>query len=159
MFVKVLKIPEKKHWYLDPADMAKIKEIWGVYLFDPYWRVHICSFTPTYEMHPFETQIEFIDGVSDKDIDRIEQDVRANDSYDITYMNCHNIDNVKPFRLGWFPKDGKNGIARDFGFGMPQMLFKKEVFDPKDKAERNLREQRHDYMLESAREYYQTTSI
>jgi len=145
MFIKVIKINETEHWNLDQKMMNKIKAIWGVYVFDPNWKVHCCEITPSYELHMLHSQVEFKENATNEEIEEIENCVAENENFEnpVIYMHCHVIDNAGNFKCGWFPKTDMGtyriwGCATDF------------EYDPKDKAERTSQEQKHDYGIEQA---------
>ena len=153
MFITLLKINESDKWStFECPHKESIKEIWAVYVYDPNWRVHLCEFTPSYELHFIETQVEFHDGVSDEDMERIENWIMDAYSEPITYMHCHTVNTVIYFKEGWFPSMSM-GSVRMSGFG------KEFKFDPNDRAERPIREQRHDYALLEAIEYCQQNGV
>ena len=155
MFIKLLKTNETDHWCIDECPHKEsVKTIWGVYAFDPSWRVHCCEMTASYELYFIETQVEFQDGVIDEHRDEIEDWFRLNDNYIdyISYMHCHTVDNAGHYREGWFPHESM-GSVRLSGFAMGF------EFDPNDQAERPIREQRHDYALLEAIEYCQQNAV
>ena len=143
MRIKMLKIDESEYW----ADETrhKVKRIWGVYIFDPNWRVHLCEFTPSYELHRLPSQVEFLDHMDDATIQLIEDEVREVERFDdpITYMHCHRIDGAGSYKEGWFPHE-KLGTCTMTGFA---------TYLPRSRT--ISREERHDAAIEEAVEYCQ----
>jgi len=155
MFIKLLKMDETDNWFIEECPHKEtIKTVWGVYVFDPNWRVHLCEFTPSSELHKIETQIEFHDGGTDEEREEIEDWFREHEDWSepITYMHCHDIDEAKSFKEGWFPTMSV-GVCRMSKFAADY------DFDPDDKAERPMREQRHDWGIQEAIEYCQQSGV
>lgn len=146
MRISILKIDETEYW----SDEIKnrVKRIFGVYVFDPNWRVHCCEFTPSYELYRLESQVEFHENTPDDEVVMLEDEVREAERFDdpVVYVHCHTIDRAERFSKGWFPK-GSMGIHTMAGFASGFLI------DPDDPAERRRNEQRHDYAIEEATEY------
>ncbi len=150
MYVKFLKTNETEYWSLPYWLKDKIKAIWGVYVFDPNWRVHCCEVTASYELHQLRSQVEFRNDVSDEEIERVEEWILESEIIDstISYMHCYRLDKIKPFKLGWFPKNNM-GVIRLSGFAL--------YFD--EKGLKSDREERHNAAIDEAIEVYHQTCV
>lgn len=111
----VVKIDEREHW-LDPEVFAACPRIYGVYVFDRKRHVHICSFTPTYELHYLGSDYILIDGLGDYRLSEIDEKIRDGDSQcdDVTYWGAHDIDRMleTEIKVGCLPPEGKHGGYR-----------------------------------------------
>jgi hypothetical protein len=145
MKINILKVDETAHWSEEIRE--RVERIWGVYLFDQNWRIHLCEFTPSYELHRLPSQVIVPDWEYHRH-DEIEGEIMDGERFDdaVVYVHCHRLDGLDHFKEGWFP-DGTMGVCTMTGFAQGF------VFDPHDTAERDEREQRHDYAIEEAREY------
>lgn len=130
----VVKIYERHYW-TDEKVLARTSKIFGVYIFDKTQHFHLCSMTPSYELHFLGSQYEFD---KDNDLTDAEQEelfdlIREGDIHceSVSYMNVSDVDRIeKECRYGFLPK-GKNG-----GFKLQtNLIFSNEA-------------------IEAAREYY-----
>lgn len=146
MRIRILKLDESEYW--TDEIRSQVKRIFGVYVFDPTWRVHLCEWTASYELHRLESQIDFHENTPESIQERIEDEVREAERFSdpVIYVHCHVIDRAERFSQGWFPK-GSMGVHTMTGFGSGFEI------DPDDPAERRRKEQRHDYAIEEAIEY------
>jgi hypothetical protein len=86
----LVKIDERQYWHGDIS--GKTAAIHGVYAFNRNLHVHICSLTPTYEMHFVVTDYEEVDGLSEEQRDSLNCTILENDrSEPVTYMNVWDI--------------------------------------------------------------------
>ena len=146
MFIRILKHPELDYWQLDDSDGEKIAMIWGVYVFDQNWRVHLCEWTPSYELHYLEAQVQFKKGVSDADMERIDDFVRYHDSCQpVEYMHCHTVEACPQYRHWFFPKHGRAGVCQVSGFALQ--------CEPETTEPDRVREEQHDAAIEEALQY------
>lgn len=146
MRVTLVKLDETEYW--SDEIKTRIKRIFGVYVFDPTWRVHLCEFAASYELHRIESQIEFPEHTPEIIQEQIEDEVREAERFDarVIYVHCSTLDSAERFSQGRLPKRSM-GIHTMTGFGSGFEI------DPDDPAERRRKEQRHDYAIEEAIEY------
>ena len=79
----------------------KIKACGFFYLYDANRHVHICSFTPSYELFPIEPYVLFTEEVSDEHSDKIEDDWRNSDEPAVSYMDVSDVDRLLSQPIGW----------------------------------------------------------
>jgi hypothetical protein len=108
----VVKIDERDYW-CDPVVLARTTRIVGVYVFDRRQHVHICSFTPCYELHFLGSQWEEIDGLIDEEHDELSDQIIRGDgqSEPVTYWDKHEVDSMleTACQEGCLPSPGRNG--------------------------------------------------
>lgn len=90
----LVKVDERLFWNGDEI-LGKTTAIHGVYAFDRNLHVHICSFTPTYEMHFLGTDYEEVEGLSEEERDNLNCLIIENDdSEPVTYMNARDVEKI-----------------------------------------------------------------
>ena len=108
--IRVLKADETEYWCDEIK--AKVKRIFGVYVFDWRRHVHCCELTPSYECHFVEDQAEYVDGLSDGEIDKLDDLIREAQAHNdpVRYYHCSNIDSLPMMANKYsFPK-GTHGV-------------------------------------------------
>jgi hypothetical protein len=107
-----VKIDERDYW-CDPVALARATRIVGVYVFDRRQHVHICSFTPCYELHFLGSQWDEIGGLSDEERDELSDRIIHGDgqSEPVTYWDKHDVDSMleTSCQEGRLPPLGLNG--------------------------------------------------
>lgn len=108
----IVKIDERHHW-IDPNILAKIKRIYGVYVFDRHQHFHLCSISASYELHFLGTQYEDTDGLDEYESDELNGEILLGEAVTelVTYWDRHDIDSMLETKCeeGWLPPEGKNG--------------------------------------------------
>lgn len=107
----VVKYDERE--YYCPEIQEKTKAIWGVYIFDRRVHVHICSFEPNYECLFIGSQVDPVDGLTDEELEKLDDDVREGDRQceRYSYLSAHDVDRVMQnvCEEGRYPANGKSG--------------------------------------------------
>jgi hypothetical protein len=107
----VVKIDERGYWR-DPVVLSRTTRLFGVYVFDRRRHVHICSFTPCYELHFLGSQWDCLPEISDEDRedlwDRIQEGDRQSEP--VTYWDKTDIDRFLETgcQVGFLPPVGSN---------------------------------------------------
>jgi hypothetical protein len=84
--------------YMCPSDWRaerKIDKLGFYYLYDANRHVHICSFTPTYELNALVGYATFTEDVSDEVRDEVDQENEmAEADQPVSYMNVSHVDHL-----------------------------------------------------------------
>lgn len=108
----IVKLPEKQYWCADIAN--KVKRLFGVYAFNRKKHVHLCSFTPCYELNFIETQYEEVE-MTKAESDRLSEEIRetddSTDEFDVRYMDVSFIESIiaNKCKDGFLPENDKGG--------------------------------------------------
>ena len=107
----VVKIDERDYWK-DQIVLSRTTRLYGVYVFDRRLHVHICSFTPCYELHFLGSQWECPNDLSDEEHDDLRDHIQQGDgsSETVTYWDKADIDRFLQVKckIGCLPL-GKEG--------------------------------------------------
>lgn len=96
----VLKRDETEYWDEAFLKERRIKRIVGVYLLNKRKTVHLCEFTPSYELHRLDSQYEQGWEFDDPDYDRLNEkafdDIRREEAHDegVTYVHCSDVESM-----------------------------------------------------------------
>lgn len=90
----LVKVDERGFWNGDEI-LGRTTDIHGVYAFDRNLHVHICSLTPTYEMHFLGTDYEETEDLSEEEREGLNCLILENDcSEAVTYMNARDVEKI-----------------------------------------------------------------
>lgn len=89
----VVKIDERNYW-LDPEVLSRTTRLFGVYVFDRRQHFHICSVTPSYELHFLGSQWECPNDLSEEKRDDLWDRIQTGDGQSelVTYWDKSDID-------------------------------------------------------------------
>jgi len=148
MDIHILKVDETEHW--SEAIQNRVERIFGVYIYDPSYKVRACEITASYELHEIDSQFIPKNGASESEIETLDEIMIGATEYDVRYMHCHILDDAERIKEGFFPK-GKIGI-----FVIGGLADNFVVDSDSDKSES---EQLHDYLIEEAMAYVSSCGV
>jgi hypothetical protein len=99
--VFAVSIDETKYYTLAKDDAALIKAIHNVYVYNADEHTYCCEFTPSFYLDPLYTYIEFVDGVSENDRERCEENYCYENSEGM-YLHCRLLDTMTVKDCGEF---------------------------------------------------------
>jgi hypothetical protein len=109
----VVKIDEREHWSSEIR--SQCPRMYGVYVVDRRYAVHICSITASYELYFLGTQYDEKPAIRDDDDrhERLNMEIIGGDAMceEWHYFDAHEIDAMfdTKCREGFFPPRGKSG--------------------------------------------------
>lgn len=100
MKVNAIRLKETEYYNFNDEDKPYIKDIYSVYAYDPELGVHLCEFTPSYELWYLYTYIDFNDNVPEDDDLKDELDGRYcyEDQDIVIYMHCSDIEKLSEIK-------------------------------------------------------------
>jgi hypothetical protein len=100
--VKVEEIRYAEEW----AKENRVTSCGRFYLYDRNRHVHICSFTPSYELTALEPYVLVEEGVSEEEYERIETEWReaGYDDSPVDYFDVSDVERMPSQPLGWAPE-------------------------------------------------------
>lgn len=147
MYLKVLKINETSNWFFPEKFKPYIEAIYGVYIFDPNWKVNCCELTPSFELHFIESQVDLDFNIPETIQEEISSYIIEGDTNtpEVSYIHCYKVKGE--CKSGFFPKDGNMGVYRESSF------CNYEIENP-NKSHRKIEEIKHDALIEEGKELF-----
>ena len=107
--IKVLKIDQTDHWCDEVA--KKARRIFGVYVYDADYRVHLCEMTASYECHFVESQTDYPNDFDEAEEEKLHDQIMTGDAQTdpVCYWHCNYLDRAPEFHITCLPK-GPYGV-------------------------------------------------
>lgn len=111
--IKILKIDQTGNWDKEFLAKYRISRMFGVYIFDSATIVHAAELAGSFECHFVESQPDYPDTLSDKDHGEMLDQIMEADSQteNIAYYHVSDVEQMVPFRRGFFPPQNKSGVV------------------------------------------------